>query len=314
MNLDNFSVSDPAVIIPTGGPVKPPFGYYGAKQRLSSKIISTLPPHNAWVEAFCGSAAITLAKPQCPIEVINDKDGEIVNVFDQLRNNYEELCRAVFLTPYAKDEFERSHLPVATATPVERARRFLISAMMSVNGTVGNGSGFSFSCSYSRGGMEARVNRWSKLPDRLAEVAERLRKVRIENRDARELFRMFVNRPATLVYLDPPYFVKREYSYVIDANNQKFHEELLELCLKAKCMILLSGYDTPLYNTALRAKDGWYRSTLETHTRNTRGKDYARTEVLWHNNHFEEAMRSGKVPIRLSKEERRQFKCNPERS
>jgi len=93
---------------------------------------------------------------------------------------------------------------------------------------------------------EVRVSRWNNLPERLAVVAERLRHVRVENRDARELLEMFLNRPATLVYLDPPYFVKREYKYVIDANEHSFHEELLRLCLKAKYMILLSGYDMGL--------------------------------------------------------------------
>ena len=50
--------------------VKPPFGYYGAKQRIAAQITRALPPHNAWVEAFCGSAAVTLAKPPAPIEII----------------------------------------------------------------------------------------------------------------------------------------------------------------------------------------------------------------------------------------------------
>ena len=60
-------------------PCKAPFGYYGAKLRIAGQIIRGLPPHHAWVEAFCGSAAITLAKPPVPIEVINDADGEVVN-------------------------------------------------------------------------------------------------------------------------------------------------------------------------------------------------------------------------------------------
>src|SRR5947209_198902 len=92
-------------------PVKPPFGYYGAKQRLASRIVAMLPPHNAWVEAFCGSAAITFAKKPAPIEVINDKHGEIVNLFDQIRHNDEELCRAVALTPYAREEFLGAGVP-----------------------------------------------------------------------------------------------------------------------------------------------------------------------------------------------------------
>src|SRR5215212_9386079 len=93
----------------------------------------------------------------------------------------------------------------------------------------------------------------------------------------------FINRPATLVYLDSPYFVKRDYNYVIDANDEGFHRELLRLCRKAKCMILLSGYDTPLYMEMLPPAKGWTRTVIETHTRDTTGKDYARSEVLWHN-------------------------------
>ena len=85
-------------------PVKPPFGYYGAKQRLASRIVNNLPPHNAWVEGFCGSAALTLAKKPAQIEVINDLDGQIVNLFEQLRSNTQALCDAVSLTPYARED------------------------------------------------------------------------------------------------------------------------------------------------------------------------------------------------------------------
>ena len=293
--------------------VKPPFGYYGAKQKIASRIIKMMPPHYAWVEAFCGSSAITFAKTQAPIEVINDKNGEIVNLFEQLRNNCDGLCQAITLTPYAREEFLKVRLPKKRLSRVERARRFLVTSMMTVNGTQNSRCGFSFSSSYVRQGAEARVSRWNNLPERLAKVAERLRHVRIENRDARELLAMFLKRPATLVYLDPPYFTKREHEYVIDANERGFHEELLALCCKAKCMILLSGYDTPLYNEKLSEKDGWERRIIETHTRDTSGKDYARTEVLWLNRHFVMAAKAKKVPIELTMRERKENKLNPER-
>ncbi len=294
------------------GRVCPPFGYYGAKQRIASQIVKLLPPHNAWVEAFCGSAAITLARKPSPIEVINDQDDQIVNVFEQLRTNSEALCRAISLTPYSRSEFYDSTEYREEVDPLEKARRFLVATMMTVNSTKGD-SGFSFSQSYARNGKEARVSRWYNLPDRLANVAERLRNVRVENRDARKLLEMFSDRPATLVYLDPPYFVKRGHKYVIDANDKAFHTELLEKCNKARCMILISGYDTPLYESTLTEEKGWTKRTIETHTRNTRGKDFARTEVLWMNKHFERARKLGKVPIRLTKEERKQNKVNPPR-
>lgn len=293
-------------------PVRAPFGYYGAKQRIARQIIDILPPHYAWVEAFCGSAALTLRKTPVPIEVINDVDGQIINLFEQLRTNAESLCRAVALTPYAREEFEHARDGQQIIDPLERARRFLVTAMMTVNATIGNAHcGFSFSQSYAREGREARVNRWYNLPERLEKVVERLRGVRIENRDARELLSMFLNRPATLVYLDPPYYTKRAFEYVIDANDRDFHTELLALCKKAKCMLLISGYENELYAELLQKKDGWSKCKIETHTRDTSGKDYSRTEVLWMNNQFRKAQNTERVPIRLSKEEKKQNKINP---
>ena len=294
------------------GSVRAPFGYYGAKLRIVSKIVNGLPPHNAWVELFCGSAALTLAKKPAPIEVINDLNGEIVNVFQQLRDNSEALCRAIALTPYARAEFLHARNSVLPKNPLERARRFLVDTMMTVNGTYKHASaGFSFSQSYTRSGKEARVNRWYNLPDRLENVVERLRDVRIENKDARELLKMFSNRPATLVYLDPPYFVKRSHGYVIDATEESFHKELLKICLKARCMVFISGYDNPLYHSLLVEKGGWTRETIQTKTRDTSGKDYDRTEILWKNSLFMKALRNDRVPIRLSNKEKKEKKINP---
>jgi DNA adenine methylase len=295
-------------------PAPPPCGYYGGKQKLARKIIKTLPPHNAWVEGFCGSAAITLAKKPVPIEVINDRDGQIVNLFNQLRNNAEALCRAVALTPYAREEFELSRKYEKGLNPLERARRFLVATMMTVNATTsGPGCGFSFSQSYAREGREARTNRWYNLPGRLEKVVERLRGVRIENRHAFELLEMFSDRPATLMYLDPPYYTKRAHGYMIDANDRQFHSDLLSLCLKARCMLLISGYQNDLYKEILTPEEGWTTLTIETHTRDTSGRDYARSEILWMNSQFQKAKEKGKVPILLKKKERQYNKINPPR-
>jgi len=296
-----------------------PFGYFGSKQRLAVRIAQMLPPHNAWVEAFCGSAAVTMAKKPALIEIINDADMQIVNLFRQLRTHEAELLRLVQLTPYARKEFEASYKGNGRKRKLEQARRFLVASMMTVNGAVGsNGhgfkhSGFSYSQAYARNGQEARVHRWNSLPDRLEKVVDRLKAVRIEHRDARELFRMFLNRPASLVYLDPPYLMDRDHGYKVDANEEQFHQELLELCLKARCMVLVSGYNNKLYNSYLTKERGWRRQVIETHTRNTNGKDLTRKEVLWSNRLFVKAVATGRVPIRLSRKERENFKVNPTR-
>lgn len=142
------------------------FGYFGSKLRIASKLCGHLPPHNAWVELFCGSAAMTLAKEPAQIEVINDINGQITNFFKQLRENSDELIRQIELTPYSREEFELSRIEQTGLTPIERARRFFVAAMMAINGSFGDApGGFSFSNSYARGGVEARVGRWNGMAE-----------------------------------------------------------------------------------------------------------------------------------------------------
>lgn len=293
--------------------MKPAFGYYGAKVRIASQIIDSLPPHNAWVEAFCGSAALTLAKIPAPIEVINDLDDQIINLFEQLRNNSSELIRVISLTPYARKEYLLSKEKIEELSPLERARRFLVSTMMTVNGAVGESqAGFSYSQSYSRDNKEARVNRWYNLPERLELVVERLKSVRIESKDARELLEMYSNKPATLFYMDPPYLMERSHKYKYDTD-EEFHIELLELSNQAKCMMLISCYDNDLYNEMLSSKNGWTKTIIHTNTADTSGKKYQRQEILWKNQYFTKAFNNNRIPIRLSEKEKKQKKLNPSR-
>src|SRR5882672_173307 len=286
--------------------LKAPFGYYGCKQRLSSRIVATLPPHNAWVELFCGSAAVTLAKKPAQIEVINDIHGEIINFFRQLRENTSELQRLISLTPYSRQELEISRAQAETISDLEKARRFFVTAMMAINGSFGEAKGgFSFSNSYSRGGREARVSRWNSSADHLEKVAARLSRVRIENKEALKLFKDFADRPATLVYFDPPYFGDRMRGYDFDQTSKDFHEQLLKAVVKAKCMIFISGYHNDLYENYLTSARGWRKRLIETTTRGHNGKNADRVEVIWFNSAYQRALETGRVPIRLSAQEKR---------
>lgn len=296
------------------GKVDPAFGYFGSKNRLATRIASMLPPHAAWVEAFCGSAAVTLSKAPCNIEVINDLDDQIVNLFRQLRTNSDELLRQIALTPYAREEYRVAKHEKPPRNGLEKARRFLVRSMMSVNGCAGsNHAGFSFSDSFQRGGREARVNRWYQLPERLTEVVERLRSVRVEKMDALKLVENYADRPGTLLYLDPPYLTDRRHSYAKDANEEKFHEELLSISKSARCMILISGYSHPVYSRMLTRSSGWATTRLTAKTRGTGGVDIGREEVLWMNEPFQRARKNNRVPVSLSAKERFERKINPRR-
>lgn len=298
----------------TVGPSDPAFGYFGSKHKIAGKIADLLPPHNAWVEAFCGSAAVTLRKAPAKIEIINDLDDQIVNLFQQLRTRPKKLLEQVALTPYSRSEYLKAWHETRPKSDLERARRFLVASMMTVNGSVGSDhAGFSFSDTYERGGREARVNRWYQLPDRLAEVVERLRSVRVEKIDAIKLLKNFSNRPGTLVYLDPPYLMDREHGYAVDANCKDFHAELLAVSKRAKCMVIVSGYKNPLYSRLLTKADGWVTKSIAASTRTTDGIDLEREELLWMNEPFRRAARNRRVPVSLSATERRLKKVNPKR-
>ncbi len=290
------------------------FGYFGSKLRIAGKLANKLPPHNAWVELFCGSAAMTLAKKAAPIEIINDVNDEIVNFFEQLRDNKDEIREQIWLTPYSRSEFTLARQRESGLTKVERARRFFVAAMMAINGSFGKDQGgFSFSNSYSRRGMEARVSRWHGMPDYLESVIERLRRVRIEKRDALKLFKQFEKRPATLVYFDPPYLAARARGYDHDQNNPEFHQKILKAMIEAKCMILVSGYQNDLYEDLLTSKRGWSKQGFAASTKGNNGKSFKRSEVVWFNRAYAEALQSGRVALRFSTKETKNKKANPQR-
>ena len=294
--------------------IDPPFGYFGSKNKLAFELCKNLPPHSCWVEAFCGSAALTLAKKPAQIEVINDIDNEIVNLFEQLRNNHVELSRQITLTPYAHQELINARIKNNNDSDIERARKFLVQSMMAINGIFGEErGGFSSSDSYTRNNTEARVNRWNNLPERLNKVVERLKSVRVENKDAIDLLQNYIDRPATLVYLDPPYLGDRTNGYNIDANDEEFHRKLLEIANKAKCMIFISGYDNKLYKTMLSKEYGWEKKSIKTTTKDPSGNSHNRTEIVWMNSHFVKAATLKQLPLRLTVKEKKEKKVNPRR-
>jgi DNA adenine methylase len=258
------------------------FGYFGSKLRIAAKMHDKLPPHNAWVELFCGSAAMTLAKEPAPLEVINDINKDIVNFYEQLRERGDELLMKILLTPYAREELHLARTSDGRASKLEKARRFFVSAMMAVNGSFGPvRGGFSTSNSYSRNGMEARVNRWHGMSQYLVTVVERLRTVRIENKDALLLFKDFSKRPATLAYFDPPYLGDRLPGYDHDETSEGYHERLLKAATKAKCMVFISSYANDLYDDYLTAANGWHKEVVDATTKGSNGKSQSREEILW---------------------------------
>jgi len=295
--------------------LKPPFSYFGSKARIAKQLVDNLPPHNCWIELFCGSAALTCAKTTiAPIEIINDLDSNIVNVFKQLRDNPDDLIRMVDATPYAREELELARIDTPEDSDLEKARKFFVASMFAINGAFGDQKGgFSCSHSYSRQGVEARVSRWNMLPDRLALLTNRLKQVRIEKMDGIQLLQHYMDRPATLVYIDPPYLGLRSQGYTHDLNDIAYHTELLETSNNAKCMIFISGYDHDLYRTLLSEERGWIMKQIVASTRGNNGVQKSRTELVWMNRHYHNAVTMQQLPVDLTTAEQTSKKVNPTR-
>lgn len=186
--------------------------------------------------------------------------------------------------------------------------------MMAINGVFGAAKGgFSYTDSYTRNGHDARVNRWNNLPKRLTEVVSRLKDVRIEKKDALTLLKRFINRPATLVYLDPPYLGERTNGYNKDANDEEYHKKLLKLANKVNCMVFISGYHNKLYDSLLSEESGWTHREIKTITKGSNGTTHERIEVVWMNRHYTHALNAQTIPIELTLKEAYQGKVNPAR-
>lgn len=91
--------------------------------------------------------------------------------------------------------------------------------------------------------------------------------------------RASVLKPDTLVYLDPPYLMHTRRSerpiYRCEMTNRQ-HQELLEVALSLKCMVMISGYYSAMYADLLR---GWRSISFEVMTRG----GVPATEWLWMN-------------------------------
>ena len=138
------------------------FGWYGGKFSHLDWLLPLLPTCHHYCEPFAGSGAVLLNRESSPVETYNDIDGDVVNFFRVLRDRYEELIRAIALTPFSREEY---HVAIYGNThgisDVERARRFYIKARQTRTGLAQTASlGRWANCKdTSRAGMSGVVSR-----------------------------------------------------------------------------------------------------------------------------------------------------------
>lgn len=263
------------MIVAGGGPTRPVLRYHGGKWRLAPWVIAHFPPHRVYVEPFGGAASVLIRKSRSRIEVYNDLDGEVVNVFRVLRDpeRASALERLLRLTPFARSEYKAAWEP--SVESVEQARRSLVKAWM------GFGSG---ALTHRHAGFRVAISErrhtakeWAGFATQLSAFVERLRGVVVEERQALDVVRKY-DAPDAVLYVDPPYLAqtrgpRHRYRHEMDDDQ---HRELASALRSAAGAVVVSGYESPLYSELYV---GW--ETRTHHAVDARSR--ARVETLWLN-------------------------------
>jgi len=259
------------------------FRWYGGKYSHLDWLLPLLPKTKHYCEVFGGSAAVLLNREPSPIETYNDIDGDVVNFFRVLRDKPAELIEKLYLTPFSYEEFSKAiELKGEKDLPdVERARLFFIRAGqvrigLAQEATPGRWAWCKLT---SRRGMSGAVSRWLAKIDELHKVAERLRRVQIENRPAIEVIKRYDSED-TLFYCDPPYPHEcrgdpNAYEYEM---TDEEHEELAETLHSVKGKVALSSYRCPLMD---RLYGDW--TCIEAPEKIIHSVKEIRKEALWIN-------------------------------
>lgn len=249
--------------------------YPGSKWSIANWIINFFPEHHSYLEAFLGSGAVLFNKPRSDIETVNDLDGNVVNLFEWIKRDPEKLAHEIYWTPYARQIYEDAFSSVPEDS-LQQAVNFYICLNMG-HGFRTTGEKVGWKNDVQGREKSYASQDWCNLPEKIMQAAERLRGVQIENMPAVKLIKRF-NYNNVLIYLDPPYMpnVRHGKQYRCEMFTEESHEELLETALQHKGPVIISGYDTALYNN--RLKD-WYRREIVSYSQVCSKK----REVLWMN-------------------------------
>ena len=198
--------------------------YMGGKFELSRTLIPMLAPHERYIEVFAGGLSMFYRKKRVDWNVVNDKDNDIVNLYESIRTKFEEFKEQAYwmikgrepFLRYRKELHENKNINIPD--PERAAKYYYVirnAFNRNINATISKNSGS-----------------WhTKLLDDLDYSRKRLDNVLIENMDFYELHDKYPSRKGDMWYMDPPYVVAGErgdyYFFDFDMDD---HVRLSKMC------------------------------------------------------------------------------------
>ncbi|HYD00423.1 MAG TPA: DNA adenine methylase [Phycisphaerales bacterium] len=177
--------------------------WIGGKRRLADTLLGRFPSHECYVEVFAGGAALFFQRPPAAVEVINDINGDLVNLYRVVKHHLEEFVRQFKWALSSREVFKwLQDTPPQTLTDVQRAARFFYLQQHAFGGKVEGQS-------WGTATTAPPIN-LLRIEENLSAAHLRLAGAYVENLGWEACVDRY-DRPHTLFYMDPPYWQTEGY-------------------------------------------------------------------------------------------------------
>lgn len=209
--------------------------WMGGKRRLAKHLLPKFPEHQCYVELFAGGAALFFMREQrAQCEVVNDINGELINLYRVVQHHFDEFTRQFNYTLSSREVFTRLRAtPPELLTDIQRAARFFY---LQHNAFGGKTTGQTF-------GTATTDKAWNatQIAEQLQAAQQRLGGVFIENEPWQRCVKRY-DRPHTFFYADPPYWQTTGYERGFDWTE---YEQLAQTMRTMQGKMMLSINDHP---------------------------------------------------------------------
>lgn len=230
---------------------KTPITYYGGKQRLCGRIVDLIPPHTLYCEPFLGGAAVFFAKPPSPVEVINDTNGELMNFYRMVQQDFTSLEKEIRISLHSRNLHRKARVIYNNPdmfSEIKRAWAVWILSNHSFAAKLDGPYGFDLKKNTTSKKIAAKREAFSE------ELAIRLQLAQLESADALYVIRSR-DTPVSFFYCDPPYYNSDMGHY--DGYTVEDYEMLLTTLAGIKGKFLLSSYPSEILSR-FQKQHGWH--------------------------------------------------------
>ena len=210
----------------------PVIPWIGGKRRLAKTILPLFPEHTCYAEPFCGAAALYFMKDQSEVEVLNDINGELINLYRVIKHHLDEFVKQFRWSLTSREMYKWLQItPEETLTDIQRAARFYYLQKLAFGGKVDNRSFGTATTSPPRLNL-------LRLEEDLSQAHLRLSRTYIEHLAWSDCIKKY-DRPHTLFYCDPPYWGTEGYGVEFGLEQYDAMAELAK-SIKGKMIIRLT--------------------------------------------------------------------------